>query len=194
MAETGMSRKYRDQYVLQTVETKDGPKRKTVYTGKYFTAHLPEDKLGKYKAALKGISLITAVLFVGMGLVNNAGSRVIYVILPYAILVLPVFYMLMTTISFGRAKDKLTFPEYDKIFVRMRTAGMGALILAAAGAVGVVVFILSGKGNTPGMEILFLAGYIGIAFLAFLCLQIHNKVQFTQEDGTDSQTETSENE
>lgn len=189
-----MSRKYRDQYVMQTVETKDGPMKKAVYTGKYFAAQVPEEKLSKYKAALKGISLITAMLFVGMGLVNNAGSRVIYVILPYAILVIPIFYMLMTTISFGRTKGKLTFPEYDKVFVRMKTAGMGALILAIAGAVGVLVFILSGKGNTPGLEILFLAGYIGIAFLAFLCLQIYNKVQFAQEENTGSQTETCKNE
>lgn len=184
-----MSRKYRGHYAIETVETKNGLRKRAVYTGQYYSTLLPEDRLNRYKAAFKSISMIAVLVYVGMGFVNNSGSRVIYVILPYAVLFLPVSFMLITSMSFGKTKERLTVPEYEKTFVRMKTAGMGALILAVAGAAGVMVFILTGKGSTPGLEILYLTGYIVIAFLAFLCVQIHGKVSFTKEDIGETQVD-----
>ncbi len=179
-----MSRKYKEQFEIQTVETQNGLRKKAVYRGDYYLPAVPAEKLSRYKAALKGSSLVMALFFIGMGFINNDGSRVFYVILPYAVLFLPIFFMLISTITFGKVKDKLTVPEYDKTVVRIRVTAMAAFILALAGAVGGLVFVLSGKGITPGREIIFLCGYLAIAFSAFLSIQIHKKVQYTPMEKT----------
>lgn len=177
-----MSRKYKEQFEIQTVESQDGLRKKVVYQGDYYSATVPAEKMNRYKAALKGASLVIALFFIGMGFINNDGSRVFYIILPYAVLSLPIFFMLISSIAFGRTKDKLTVPEYDKTVLRIRTAAIAAFISAAAGAVGGLTFILSGKSGTPGQEIIFMVGYLAIAVCAFLSIQIHKKVQYVRED------------
>jgi hypothetical protein len=184
-----MSRKYKDQFKIQTLKTDNGFKEQVIYQGNYYSAAVPAEKLKRYKAALKGSSLVMALLFIGMGLINNDGSRVFYVILPYALLSLPLFFMLISTIAFNKAKDKLTVPEYEKTVVRVKTTANAAFILSTAGAVGGLFFILSGKGSTPGREIIFLCGYLAIALSAFLSIQIHKKVQYTQLEKTVPGTE-----
>jgi len=177
-----MNRKYTDQFELQTVKTQKGFRRMAVYRGKYYLAAVPAEKLNRYKAALKGTSLAMAMLFIGMGLLNNSGSRIFYVILPYAALVLPVFFMLVSTITFGKAKDKLTVPELDKTVGRIKTTSIAAFITAAAGAIGSLIFILSGQSSTPGREIFFACGYVTIAVCAFFSMQIHKNILFEQMD------------
>ncbi len=183
-----MSRKYKDQFEIKTLKTQNGLKKTAVYQGKYYTAAVPDEKLNRYKAALKGASLTMALIFIGMGFINNDGSRVFYCILPYAVLFLPVFYMLLSSIAFGRKKNELTVPEYDKTVVRIRTSAIAAFIVAIAGATGAMFFVLSGKGNTPGQEIVFIIGYVAIALCAFFSMQIHKKVQYEQVDNKGCET------
>jgi hypothetical protein len=177
-----MNRKYADQFELQTVKTQKGVRKMVVYRGNYFLAKVPAEKLNRYKAALKGTSLAMATLFIGMGLVNNSGSRIFYVILPYAVLVLPIFFMLVSTITFGKTKDKLTVPEFDKTVGRIKTTSIVAFISAAAGVVGGLIYVLSGQSSTPGREIIFTAGYAAIAVCAFFSMQIHKNILFEQVD------------
>ncbi|NLF83116.1 MAG: hypothetical protein GX568_03920 [Candidatus Gastranaerophilales bacterium] len=177
-----MNRKHAEQFEIQTVETQKGFRKTAVYRGKYYSAAVPAEKLARYKAALKGASLVMALLFVGMGLMNNDGSKIFYVILPYAILSLSVFFMLVSSITFGKTKEKLTVPEYDKTVGRIKTAVIAAFISATAGAIGSLIYILSGQSSTPGWEIIFLAGYVAIAACAFLSLQIHKNIQYEQTD------------
>lgn len=175
-----MSRKYKDQFEIQAVETKNGFRKKVIYQGNYYLAAVPAEKLNRYKAAFKGASLVMTLFFAGMGFINNDGSRIFYVVLPYAILLLPIFFMLISSIAFGKTKDKLTFPEYDKTVVRIKTAAITAFIASMAGVVGDLFFILSGRGNTPGREIIFMTGYTVIAVCAFMSIQIHKSIQYDQ--------------
>lgn len=177
-----VSKKYRDQFEVQTEKTKNGIKQKVVYTGRYYVTDLPIDKMRRYQVSFKRLSAIIALLFIGMGFLNNDGSRVFYVVFPYVILFLPVLYMIFASITFSRKGEKLTIPDYEKSFVRLKTTGIGILVLSVASAVGDLVYVLSGHGNTMGLEILFIIGALTIAFCAFLVVQVHKHIQFVPSE------------
>lgn len=175
-----MSKKYRDQYTIQPIKTANGFTERIQYTGVYYVTDLPTEKLQKYKSAFIGISVVIALLFVMMGFLNNDGSRVLVIMLPYAILFLPIVFMIISSVSFYRNQGRLTTPIYDKSFKRLKTAGIGILVLSSASVVGDVFYMFSGQGKATVMEMIFVICGMMIAVVAFLSVQIHKKIPFRQ--------------
>lgn len=179
-----MRKKYLADYELRSVQTPKGHKDEAVYKGNYFIPDMPEDELQKYKVSFIVLSLIMTALFIAMGLLNNDGTRVLYVALPYAILLLPVAFMFTGAVYFYRFKEKLTRQEYDQSYIRIKAYGMAVLYLSIACALGNLFVVLTGRTLTPGKDILFILMSAAIAFLAFLAVQIHKKVKFKTVSNT----------
>lgn len=76
-------RKYNDGYTRNNTG-------EFVYTGEYYRFDMPQQKINGLKLIYSVLALATAVAFLVSGFLNNEGSRVMYVILPYAALFLPV--------------------------------------------------------------------------------------------------------
>lgn len=167
------------------VETKNGIKQEAIYIGNYYKTDMPKDLERKYKACLILMPVLMAILFVGMGLLNNDGSRVFYVVMPYILQFLPISYMIISAFSFYR-NSKLTVIQYDKTYTRIKTTGTGVLILSFASIIGEVIFALKGNGKTPTLELIFLVCNISIAVLAVVTLHIHSKIKFKTEPNSNS--------
>lgn len=170
---------------METVESNDRVKQKVVYTGEYYKTDLLKEQEQKYKICLVLIPVIMAALFIYMGLLNNDGSRVFYVVMPYVLQFLPIAYMIISAVSFF-PKNMLTVAQYDKTYMRIRTSGTWILILALASILGEILYIVRGYGNTLELEIIFLVCNIIISILAFITLRIHAKIKFkmVQNDKT----------
>lgn len=170
-------KKYKKLYKVKTVETERGIKQKAVYIGSYYTPDMPLNEERKLKVLLLFTSIIMAVLFICMGFLNNDGSRVFYVVMPYVLQFLPISFMIVSTLSFY-PKNKLTEIQYEKTFTRIRTSCTGILILSFASILGEIIFIYRGAGNTPKLELLFLVINIVSTIFAIISLQIHKKIKF----------------
>jgi len=170
-------KKYRDLYKVELVESNVRVKQKVVYTGDYYKLDMPKKQEYKYKISLISIPAIMAVLFICMGLLNNDGSRIFYIVMPYTLQFLPIAYMIISAVSFY-PKDVLTAVQYEKTYIRIRTAATWMLILSCASILGEIIFILRGVGSTFKMELIFLFCNIIIAVLAIIILQIHGRITF----------------
>lgn len=170
-------KKYRDLFRVEVVESEDRVKQEVVYTGDYYITDMPQNQGRKYKMFLLLTSVVMALLFLYMGLLNNDGSRIIYVAMPYMLQFLPISYMIISVISFY-PKYKLTVVQYEKTFTRIRTAGTWVLILSLAGILGEIIFIFRGYGNTLKQELAFLSCNIITAICAIVVLQLHSKIKF----------------
>ncbi|NLM10404.1 MAG: hypothetical protein GX213_06450 [Clostridiaceae bacterium] len=173
-------KKYKDLFKVETVEYKNRVKQEVMYTGDYYITDMPQKLMRKYKICLILISVFMAILFLYIGLLNNDGSRVLYVVMPYILQFLPISFMIISAASFY-PKEKLTVVQYEKTFTRIRTTGTWILILSFASILGEVIFIIAGYGNTPKLELVFLVCNIIIAVFAIITLQIHSKIKFKTE-------------
>lgn len=170
-------RKYRDLFRVELVESKNRVKKKVIYTGDYYKTDMPRDQIVKYKICFILVSVLMAALFFCMGLLNNDGSRTFYVVFPYILQLLPIAYTIISAVSFY-PKEVLTVVQYEKAFIRIRTAGTWILILSVAGAIGETVYILGGYGNTVNLELIFLICNLVMAALAIVILSIHSRIKF----------------
>ena len=173
-----MKKKFLNDYKLSTVETEKGVKQNAEYVGRYYEADLPDEELHKIKAVLVTLSVLIAAVVIGMGFLNNDGNRIFYVIMPYAILFLPIAFLIISAISFYRLGRKLTRIEHHKSFERIKVCALAAMILAISAVAGDIIYIVLGQPSALITEIAYLVCSLAIAFLGFLVIQIHKKVTF----------------
>lgn len=108
---------------------------------------------------------------------NNDGSRVFYVVLPYVLQFLPIAYTVMSSVSLY-PKDILTVVQYEKSYVRIKASGTWILILSIAGSIGDIIYIFGKYGNKIELELTFLICNFAMAILAIIILRIHNRIKF----------------
>lgn len=180
-----LDKKYKDLFKVEMVETRKGLKQKVIYTGKYYVADMPKNDERRYKLCLVIIPFLIAALFIFMGLLNNDGSRVFYVVMPYILQFLPISYMIISAVLLY-INEQLTEMQYDKSFIRYKSSATGVLILSFAAIMGEIVFVLKGSGSTPELELIFLICNIIIALSAVATLQIHKKMKFKTKENANT--------
>jgi hypothetical protein len=92
------NRKYRDAYV------KNG-NGEYKYTGEYYRFDMPGEKIREMKWIYAALALSTAILFLIAGFINNEGSKVIYVSLPYVVLLLPIGFMVWDVVKIASLRE-----------------------------------------------------------------------------------------
>lgn len=160
-------RKYRELYV-------DVGNREYKYTGAYYRFDLPAEKIGTMKLLYSAMALLTAILFIAAGFINNQGSRVIYVVLPYVALLLPIGFMLWDVAQIVLLKGDMTQKQYDCSVVQLRTVATASAILSFLASIGDIVYMaVSAGGEHLGKEILFLilVMLVGILNMIFISIQ-----------------------
>lgn len=99
------NRKYRDAYV------KNG-NGEYKYTGEYYRFDMPSEKIREMKWIYAALALSTAILFLIAGFINNEGSKVIYVSLPYVVLLLPIGFMVWDVVKIASLRGDMTKKQY----------------------------------------------------------------------------------
>lgn len=113
-----------------------------IYTGEYYMFDLPAGKLKRLKLIYFSISLVLLALFVAGGYVNNPGSRVIYVILPYITMFLPIAFMLSDAVKIIFSDNKMTYKQYNRSVLQLKRSVIALIVISAAAIAGETAYIV----------------------------------------------------
>jgi len=147
------------------------------YTGAYFKIDVPADDLKRIKTWCVVLAVAIAVLFVLAGLTNAAGSRVMYIMLPYVAAMLPIAFMLADVYHIARYQKPMTLKQYDHSVVQLKAVTIATLGLIAISAVGDIVYLLLFCAAADrGREFLYLAACAGVIAASFALLMVQRKI------------------
>lgn len=113
-----------------------------VYTGVYYMYDLPAGKLKLLKLAYLSISLVLAILFTAGGYLNNPGSRVLYVILPYITMFLPIAFIISDTVKIIFSDNKMTFKQYNRSVLQLKRSVIALIAISAAAITGEISYLI----------------------------------------------------
>lgn len=167
---------YVNDYDISTELVKEGKKVKEkkniTYHGKYYRFQMDDQSLKKMKYTYLFFGLVLFFLFVGLGLLNNEASRIIYVVMPYVFLFLPIFYTNMGTIKLLKRNVDMTAKEYDDTIIRLKKTTLSLLVLSIACALGDILYLVTHKvTDFMSKEYVFLSGILLIIGLSILFMQ-----------------------
>lgn len=113
-----------------------------IYTGAYYMYDLPAGKLKWLKFTYFSIALVMLVLFVAGGYMNNPGGRVIYVILPYITMFLPIAFMLSDTVKIVFSDNKMTYKQYNRSVLQLKRSCVALIVISAASIAGELSYLV----------------------------------------------------
>jgi len=161
------NRKYRDAYV------KNG-NGEYKYTGEYYRFDMPGEKIREMKWIYAALALSTAILFLIAGFINNEGSKVIYVSLPYVVLLLPIGFMVWDVVKIASLRGDMTKKQYDQSVVQLKNVTTAATVLSFLASAGDIVFMALGFASeyqAKELLFLFLVMLIGVLNIIFISMQ-----------------------
>lgn len=175
-----MSKKYKNDYEFKEIKKEDGTiEEQIVYTGQYYLCDM--STVQRRHLVISGfvISIFTMWMFFVSGFFDNAGSRCIYVMLPYICVFLPAVYFILGAFNVWQAPAQLTNEKYDKSYGRVKRMPMFIIIIAAVAAVCDVIFMLLNRSRIiKENELLFFSFLIMIIALNAFFLKA-NKNSFS---------------
>lgn len=182
-----MKKQYKKFYKDYKIVTKELPngkiKQVAEYIGKYYVCSLNEIELRKYKIYFLTLALCSSITVIGIGFLNNPGSRILYVSLPYVSLFLPMAYSLMGTVGFMTSGKRIELPKYDKTKMRIYRSTIWQIALSGITIGGDLIFFFLNKNiKMLQKEMLFVVGIILILVINIIFLQLQKKVIYQVED------------
>lgn len=177
-------KKYYKDYKLVPKELPNGKvKHVTEYVGKYYICQLDERKLRVFKLYYIALVLCSGAIAIGIGFIDNPGSRVLYVALPYVSLFLPIVFSLSGTIGFMTAGDILEQAAYDRTKIRLYRSTVWQIMLSGVAFIGDMIFIITEKNKDIFLkESAFAAGMLLISVLNIIFIKLQKKVIYKVKD------------
>lgn len=174
------ARKYVSDYRLEKHILPNGKVESVpVYQGAYFTFVHPAEIRRLHKCLLATCLAVFALL-VPMFLDNTRLGRTIYVILPAAAVLVPLYLLLASARRLGFTEDPFTREHRDKTDNRIRGASVALTVTLAATCAGTVLhFILNGIASDE----IFCAACLMLALAASIPLLRMRKLARTKETG-----------
>ena len=156
------------------INEKGKVKQKIVYKGEYYQYNLDESKRTIMKWLYGGILGLLSAILVGMGLINNPGSRRLEITIPYVVCYLPLVYAWLGDFRIMTSPRRMNYVDYDKGCVRLKKSTIGLFVFSILTLVGELLFwLLDAKNFSLHSEWLFLMGglFFSLILLVFLLLQ-----------------------
>jgi hypothetical protein len=177
-------KKYYKDYKLVSKELPNGKSKQTAeYIGKYYICRLDETVLRRFKLYFLTLALCSGATAIGIGFLNNPGSRIFYVALPYASLFLPVMYSILGALGFITKGNKLEQAAYDKTRKRIYRSTVWQIILSSAAFAGDLIFIIIKKDRDIFLrEAAFAGCLLLILVLNIIFIKLQKKVTYEVED------------
>lgn len=152
---------------MDTEKGTDGKvKRKMVYVGPYYLWSTKKDVLNKLRCSCLFTLLAEWFLFLGSLCFYNTISRNWYVILPYACLILALFYKSMAVFNLYKVTEPMNREMKDKTSERIKGASLCSIILIAAALLG------EGVACFREIKLLKVTDYVFVAVTIVLFLLI----------------------
>ena len=144
------------------------------YTGKWYEGKLSADQLKKHSVLYTGFMIAVLLIYAASLMLNNAGNRVLWVLLPYIVMIFPISYGIMGGVSLIRFcqrknrgeksqvlipkehADHMTRAEYEKGIRRTARCSVAVAGVSLFACLANLILIVRGNGNqTLGADILF---------------------------------------
>ncbi len=123
-------RSYVKEYEIQVTTDRQGNTKKIpVYIGPWFVRTADEEMHGRLKRIYAVMAVLLILLFLGCGMLDNAGNRNMINALAYACSCFPIIYNFIGMIATLRLKEKIERREYDMSVRRMQHSAIGILVL-----------------------------------------------------------------
>ena len=179
-------RKHGRERYAQDYEVRESPgryfnKRTAVYTGAYYGFDMQDKACREYKALLCALLSACALLFVLGGACRPAslggkdGQVAAYVILPYAVLLLPTFMCLGKAICLCLSGPALTYSQYDKYVVLLRLYTALSLFMAAGVGICQGAYMIARAPRPPVKDAGFLLCLAAQSALSFCALKLQRR-------------------
>lgn len=164
----------KDYEIRESMDKRGTVKKVPVYIGPWFESVAGAEMQQRLKRIYAAMAVLVIALFLGCGLVDNAGNRNMVNALAYACSCFPVVYYLIGMVATLRLGEKAERREYDMSVCRMLHSAVGIMILYLVAFVTEIVSIFTAKGKISVVtEILYLllcAAMIAAAGLVqYLC-------------------------
>lgn len=139
-----VSRKYTGDYRLENITTSSG-KVKTipVYKGEWFAFCADASVVQRTKRLFPAFSAVIAALFLLVLLMNAPSGHIYYVMVPFAVMIFPVYFALAAAYRLLTAKEKVTREHRDKLVNRYITVSLFLMVFSAASTVGHIIYCLN---------------------------------------------------
>ena len=146
-----VSRKYLGDYRLENrVDPKSG-KLKTVpvYRGAWFAFTADAAAVRRAKQIYPALSVLCAALFLAELLLNAPCGHAVYVTLPFAAMVFPIFFCLAGSRRLLTAGDKVTREHADKIQRRFASSSFMMVLFSAISSAGHLLYFCRAGLRAP---------------------------------------------
>jgi hypothetical protein len=174
-----MKKYYKDYKPITKVSPEGQPKQEMEYTGKYYNCQLTEDQLKRKKMQYIIFVFCITVIETGIGFLNNPGSRMFYVVLPYVGLFLPTIYSIIGTGIFAKSGTSLEYAVYDKSRNRIYHSTVAQIVLGIMVIFSDICFILSEKNiHITVDEPVFIMGMLIQVLLCILFLFLQKRIVY----------------
>ena len=155
-------------------------KEKLHYKGDRYELDVDENTYKKQKIQYLFLTAVLVSIYFFMGMISHPGDRVFYIIYPYLIPIIPIYYLLQSVLTLPKDIHQMELVTYDTTFLRIRRSIIGIEVVVFLLIIGDIFYIItSGIANQQNLVIsegLFLLLSIIIFLILLLFLVMHIKL------------------
>ena len=178
-----MKKYYKDYKMVSKTLPNGKTKQVAEYVRRYYICQLSTADFKRFKFYYFTLTLCSGATAMGVGFLNNPGSRIAYVALPYVSIFLPIVFMVMGTIGFIYSSNKLEQAAYDKTKTRIHRSTIWQIVLSSLAGIGNIIYTLI-KGSVDDLlkNWVFTGGMLLILAINIVFLQLQKRVTYGVED------------
>ena len=175
-----VARKYLEDYRLENRTNPRSGKVQTVpvYRGKWFAFAAGEAEVRRAKRIYPALSALCAALFLLVLLLNAPSGHAVYVMLPFAAMVFPVFYSLAGSRRLLTAGDRVTREHADKIQRRFASCSFMMILFSAISAAGHLLYFF--RSGASALDAVSLAAATAIFLSAAVMFRHRDDLRMRQ--------------
>lgn len=178
-----MKKYYKDYKLVWKTLPNGKVKEVAEYIGQYYICQLNAKELGRYKLYYLALVLCSGATAIGAGFINNPGSRVAYVALPYVFLFFPITYSFIGTIDFISSSKKIEYAAYAKTKIRIKKSTVWQIVLSVLASLGNVMLTIFVENDGMFWRNWAFTGFmLLILAINIMFLRLQRKVIYRVED------------
>lgn len=172
------NRRYRNEYEV-VINEKTG-KKELKYIGDYYRLDM-NDRDRKQRVRMYLILMALIVVLYVLGLFwNNDGSRIMYVMIPYACAIFSMCYLIMGVIRTAMEKGDMEHFAYDCSVTRIKKTTISNTVIIGVSFIGDVIFMAKNWGVIDSTrELLFAVTALALSVINYYFRTIHAKTKCT---------------
>ncbi len=172
-----VSRKYTKDYRVDYEQGKRGRiKTKTYYVGDYYTFVSTRDQVKRTKRIYL-ICVIACIVSFASFAIQSTASHTMYVAIPQALAVFPLFYLVMGVYNLFVLEPPFTREQSDKISNRIISSSFATLLFATVALCGdVVCWALNASEMIIGGDVANTAFLLLLCTASGICVALRNRI------------------